>query len=684
MDGANINLQMGILYNEETHQTGSPIILMILVVRAVTATEINVVDSFGIVGAHTSLVLDSSGNPVISYYDSTNGDLKLVHCDDPNCEGTELSQTVDAAGIVGAHTSLVLDSSGNPVIAYTDTANRDLKLVHCDDPNCAGVETPQTVDSADEVGLYTALILDSSGNPVISYYDNTNDDLKLVHCDDPNCAGVETPQTVDSSGNVGVSSSLVLDSSGNPVISYSGVGGLRLVHCDDPNCAGVETPQLVDANGGTWTSLVLDSSGNPVISYSGVGGLHLVHCDDPNCIGVETPQIVDSDVVFGWYSSLALDSSGNPVISYFDNAALDLRLVHCDDPGCTGTESVQIIDGIEEVGYHTSLALDSSGNPVISYTDGTNGDLKLAHCTNPNCVPDLTYAPTILTESSGDDGSIDDEMVITLSGDTFTSPLILGTDVTVTNIPPGLSAAITRDSATQLTLTLTGNATSHGATDSIDNLTITFADTAFTNTFAANVINNTLLDGAITFFGKVSDDDSDDNGNDSSGHTPTSVPQVSDPAISKIGFLRPGEIGVTGERIEWVVTVSNPGDISLTNVVVTDTINSAYQILRVEGDGSATVQGQTVRVIFDLLSPGQTAQFSILTTVVNGVQVANTVCLNADDVSQEYCATAPGPVDMLPETGETPPWRAPIWIALGMVSVILMRQTLLRIGKTRS
>ena len=397
--------------------------------NAVGENSITSPHTVGDVGWWTSLALDASRNPVVSYYDNTNLDLKVLRCNDPNCAGGGESITSpDTGGYLGWYTSLALDGSSNPVVSYYDYANLDLKVLHCNDPNCAGGgESITSPDTGGVVGWYTSLALDGSGNPVVSHYDWPNGDLKLLHCNDPNCAGGdESITSPDTGGDVGWYTSLALDGSGNPVVSYYDAtnGDLKVLHCNDPNCAGggdsITSPDM-GTDVGRDTSLALDGSGNPVVSYFAAtgGDLKVLHCNDPDCAGGgESVTSPDTGGLVGCYTSLALDGSGNPAVSYYDLTNGELKVLHCNDPNCSGgDDSVTTPDkGPGDVGLSSSLALDGSGNPVVSYQDYTNRDLKLLHCGNPNCtvepvggiaeLPAADAAPLEAEDSSGGNAGI--------------------------------------------------------------------------------------------------------------------------------------------------------------------------------------------------------------------------------------------------------------------------------------
>ena len=349
-------------------------------------------DAAGDVGRFTSLVLDASGNPVVSYYQAINiffGALKVLHCGDANCTSGNTITTPDT-GDVGKFTSLALDAVGNPVVSYYDDGASNLKVLHCGDPNCASGNVITSPDTAGLVGPHTSLALDSDGYPVISYA-RDGGFLKVLHCGDPNCVSGNTISTPDSGADF-LDTSLALDAVGNPVVSYNDYtnGSLKVLHCGDPNCTSGNVITSPDTAGdvGRFTSLVLDASGNPVVSYfdDTNGNLKVLHCGNANCTSDNVIASPDTADRVGWYTSLALDASGYPVVSYGKIMNRELKVLHCGDPNCTSGNVITSPDTASLVSKFTSLALDASGKPVVSYYNEQINDLKVLHCGDANCT----------------------------------------------------------------------------------------------------------------------------------------------------------------------------------------------------------------------------------------------------------------------------------------------------------
>ena len=125
------------------------------------------------VGVNSSLALDATGNPRIAYFDDTHDDLKYAWWDG----STWQDQVVDFVGEVGLHPSLTLDSAGNPRITYYDITNQHLKYAFW----TGATWSATTIDANTKVGLYSSIDIDSNGNTHIAYYDEQNGNLKYMY-----------------------------------------------------------------------------------------------------------------------------------------------------------------------------------------------------------------------------------------------------------------------------------------------------------------------------------------------------------------------------------------------------------------------------------------------------------------------------------------------------------------------
>jgi hypothetical protein len=95
----------------------------------------NRIDSGGVVGRMSSITIGSDDLGLISYYDGTNGDLKVAHCLDVACSAATTT-AIDTNGDVGLYTSITIGSDGLGLISYYNLPSADLNVLHCSTPQC--------------------------------------------------------------------------------------------------------------------------------------------------------------------------------------------------------------------------------------------------------------------------------------------------------------------------------------------------------------------------------------------------------------------------------------------------------------------------------------------------------------------------------------------------------------------
>jgi hypothetical protein len=318
----------------------------------------------------TSLALDAQDRAHVSYYDWSNQNLMFAAQD----TGSGWShQTLDANGNVGRFSSLAIAPDGSDNIAYYDATNGDLKLIYYGQ---GGWLPPITVDgeleNKPDVGAYPSLEMDADSLWHISYYDVTDHALKYANFKN----GSWTNTIIDHSADVGQYSSLVLDGSGYAHIAYfdatnhklryayKNLGGWHFVDldrgADGPAGIGVSLAALPHGFAVAYIVQTPDSNVVRYMSCATIAG---------NCIwtaGVEAgrgqhPGYDD----YGSEVSLAIDSSGNPIIAYGS------QTLHVVSKTSSGWNDVMPNLEAYTNGGHPSLAIDHGGKPHVSYLSST-------------------------------------------------------------------------------------------------------------------------------------------------------------------------------------------------------------------------------------------------------------------------------------------------------------------------
>jgi len=242
----------------------------------------------------------------------------------------------------------------------------------------------------------------------ISYRDYSNQALKYATCAS-SCSSASswTNTTVDTTGNVGYWTSLTLDSNDAVHISYRDTtnGDLKYATCASSCSSAVSwTKTSVDNSGdvGAYTSIAIDSNDAVHISHYDYANDDLKYATcASSCSSASswTKISVDTTGNVGYYTSLAIDSNDAVHISYRDTTNQALKYATCAS-SCSSAVSwtTTSVDTTANVGAYTSIAIDSNDAVHISYHDYTNEDLK--------CATDKSGSwATTTVDSTGDVGS---------------------------------------------------------------------------------------------------------------------------------------------------------------------------------------------------------------------------------------------------------------------------------------
>jgi WD40 repeat protein len=279
------------------------------------AWETQVVAADGRVGRYACLAVDSNGVSRLAFEDASMGVLKYAYLDEQGWS-MEVVDTCGAPGFGGSYIGLALGEAGTPHVCYCSGETLDLKYAARMD----GVWQIETVDLEGKAGVDSSLAIAEDGTPHIAYVDGEACALKYATKAD----GKWHTETLDRGGHT---NSIRLDSTGRPVILYynnwSPNGGLKYAWHD-----GMEWRLEIiraDVAACWYASLALDSEDRPHVAFHEKdAGLRYAF----EAEGVWQSETIEDGENVGAFNSIAVDDKGGVHVTYWDRESDRLKYAY--------------------------------------------------------------------------------------------------------------------------------------------------------------------------------------------------------------------------------------------------------------------------------------------------------------------------------------------------------------------
>ena len=423
---------------------------------------------------------------------------------------TSIRYSVDGVFMEAAYTDVSFSAwiqpdnlTGNRVI-YEEGGQTNGFMLWLDDGVLTATGRSGGSGTEFSVAVATTLTLDGLWHHVAVTYDNGTITVYLDGVSNSGVAGFTTIAGHTDDGGIG----------GPVSVATNGVSGFYAGLMDAVRYSNTtvwsstdirtEAQRLCDSDGdGVYNHLDLDSDNDGIpdnieaqttsgysapnadapttyTTNSGVNSAYLGGINPENTDGLDDPDYLDLDSDND--GTLDIDESGSGLT---DTTPEDGRT-----DGAVGTNGLDnTLDG---------------GTDDYSDVNGSFDDTQSDNFTNSDGINDVDYRDPSLSifygagtflETNTNNGAVSSAtaVTITLFDDTFTGTngddFVSDGKVSISNVPTGLTAVVTRNSDTELALTFTGTASPNADANDVSSLIFTFTNAAFTASLAASVTN---------------------------------------------------------------------------------------------------------------------------------------------------------------------------------------------------
>jgi hypothetical protein len=347
--------------------------------------------------SYSSSTIDKDGNPVIAWQEFDNLQHLIYVKRWTGSEWSFLGSPLNIdANKFAYQPSLAIDASGVPSVAWEEDAATTRNVYVKRWNGSSWVSLGAALNSTGGDGAQNASLgVDGSGNPVVAWEENT---LKLPNYQSDvyvkrwnGTAWVQLGGALDVSANRNaVYPSLAVAGNGNPVVAwveYEGfASNLYVKRWTGSAWQSLGGALNLSSGGAAFPSLALDASGKPVVAWEENSNLYVKRWSGTSWVQVGSTPLDINPTQDAITPSLALDNSGQPVIAWQEfnsNTFYNLYVRRWNGTAWVNVGVNPLETKLSNYAFNASLALDASGNPVVSWEEC---DATQIHSSGTSCL----------------------------------------------------------------------------------------------------------------------------------------------------------------------------------------------------------------------------------------------------------------------------------------------------------